>query len=392
MKPFKISIAVCEYNPFHDGHALHLKKAKESSPDAVAVIMSGNFCQRGGAAIIDKYARARHAILNGADIVFELPTVFSVAPAEIFASGAIKLLDSLPGEKTLYFGTETGKKEDFLKIAEVTTVESKEFKEALKIQLSKGVPHAQARVEALKTVYPDLNFSVLENPNSVLGVEYAKALLKNRSKTEICPIERIGGYDDLSLKGEYCSAAAIRYAISDGKKKKLKGFVPSCVYEDLPDRLPSFDDLFLFRALEASKSELKEVVDCTEGLENRIKALAPSAKNLEDFIDKLETRRYTRARLRRILTANALKITKEFTEKCLKSNLYLKVLAIANDKINLLSDFSGCKNKLITRKSDADGLTGIKKACFLKDAYANDVYNLVTKQRTNEYQTLFVKR
>ncbi len=392
MKPLKISIAVCEYNPFHDGHALHLKQAKESSPDAVAVIMSGNFCQRGEAAVMDKYARARHAILNGADIVFELPTVFSIAPAEIFASGAIKLLDSLPGDKTLYFGTETGEKEDFLKIAEASLFESKEFKAALKINLSKGLPHAQARVEALKTVYPDLNFSVLENPNSVLGVEYAKALLKNRSKTEIRPIERIGGYDDLSLKGEYCSAAAIRYAILDGKKKKIKGFVPPCVYEDLPDRLPVFDDLFLFRALEASKSELKEVVDCTEGLENRIKALAPSVKNLEDFIDKLETRRYTRARLRRILAANALNITKEFTEKCLKSNLYLKVLAIANDKLNLLSDFSNCQNKLITRKSDADSLTGIKKACFLKDVYANDVYNLVTKRRTNEYQTLFVKR
>lgn len=392
MKPLKISIAVCEYNPFHNGHGLHLSEMKKNSPDAVAVIMSGNFTQRGECAVSDKYTRARHAILSGADIVFELPTVFSVAPAEIFASGGIKLIDSLPGEKTLYFGTEKGEKEDFLKIANVTAYEDKGFKEVLKKTLKSGVPYALARETALKTVYPDLDFSLLDSPNSVLGIEYVKALLKNRSQTEICPIKRTGGYNDLSLKGEYCSSGAIRFAVEDGKKKKVKRFVPPFVYEDLPDRLPSFDDLALFKAMESTKSQLKEVLDCTEGLENRIKALAPTSKNLKDFIDKLETKRYTRARLRRIVTANTLQITKDFTEKCLKSNLYLKVLAVASDKVSLLSDFSACKNKLITRKSDADGLTGIQKACFLKDVYANDVYNLITKKHTNEYQMLIVKR
>lgn len=392
MKSLKISTAVCEYNPFHNGHKLHLDKMRESSPDAVAVIMSGNFCQRGDAACIDKYARAVHAVKCGADVVFELPTVFSVAPAEIFASGAVKLIDSLPGKKTLYFGTEKGEKDDFLKIAKITSNETKEFKEELKKNLAEGIPHALARVNAYKSVYPECDFSILDTPNSVLGLEYVKALLKYGSKTEICPIKRVGDYNDLSLSGDFASASAIRYAISDGKKKKVKKFVPDCVYEDLPDFLPDFSDVLLFKALEASKNELRSVIDCTEGLENRIKIFASSCYDVDGFIEKLETKRYTKARLRRIITANMLGITKEFTEKCLKSNLYLKVLAIASDKLDLLSAFSGGKNKLITRKSDADNLSGTPKVCFLKDVFANDVYNTVNKKITNEYEMKIVKR
>ncbi len=391
MKPLNLSVAVCEYNPFHNGHKLHIDRMRENA-DAVVVIMSGNFCQRGEAACLDKYTRARHAILNGADMVFELPVVFSVAPAEIFASGAIKLLDSLPGKKTLFFGTESGNKEDFFALAEKSLYETKEFKETLKELLKSGIPHAAAREEAFKNTYPRLDTSLLKNPNSVLGVEYTKAILKHRSDMEICPIEREGGYNDLSLSGNYASAAALRYAIYDGKKNKTKKYLPACVFDDLPKTLPDFGDIALFRALESSKNDLKNVVDCTEGLENRIKAIAPNSKTLEEFIDKLETRRYTRARLRRIVTANALNVTKELTEKCLKSNLYLKVLAVASDKTYLLSEFSGGKNKLITRKSDVDKLQGTQKICFLKDVYANDVYNLITKSHTNEFETKIVKR
>lgn len=392
MKSLKISAAVCEYNPFHNGHKLHLNKMRESSPDAVAVIMSGNFCQRGEAACMDKYTRAVHAIKCGADVVFELPAVFSTAPAEIFAKGAIKLIESLPGRKTLYFGAEKGSKEDFIDIAGVTAVETKEVKEALKKNLAEGLPHALARVNAYKSVYPDYDFSLLDTPNSVLGIEYTKALLKIGSKTEICPIKREGDYNDLSLSGDFASASAIRYAISDGKKKKVKKHLPECVYEDLPDKLPDFGNLLLFKALESSKNELKNIIDCTEGLENRIKAFASSVTDVDNFINKLETKRYTKARLRRIITANMLGITKEFTEKCLKSNLYLKVLAVANDKTDLLSAFSGGKNKLITRKSDADSLSGTQKACFLKDVFANNVYSVVNNLITNEYETKFVKR
>lgn len=392
MKPFKTSIAVCEYNPFHTGHKLHLDAMRTTNPDAVAVIMSGNFCQRGEAAVADKFTRARHAVLSGADVVFELPAVFSVAPAEVFATGAIKLIDSLPGKKTLYFGAESGTKDDYMEIAKLLNTENKEFKAALAKNLAGGVPYAAAKVAAYQEVYPEVDFSLLKNPNSVLGVEYVRALLRLHSSTDIAPLLRNTDYNGLSLDGKYCSAAAIRAAIEDGKKKKVRDFVPTYVYDDLPDVLPAFDDILIFKALESSPSEIAKITDCTEGLENRIKSSAPLAKSFKGLIDMLETRRYTRARLRRIITANMLGITHEFTKACLKSNLYLKVLAVANDKLNLLSEFSKCRNRLITRKSDEDLLSGIKKQCFLKDLYANDIYCLKTKEKINGHKMEIVKR
>ena len=108
----KICFAICEYNPFHNGHLKHIERIKsEIAPDCLAVIMSGNFTQRGEIAILNKYQRATHAIKAGADIVFELPTVFATAPAEIFAKGGVKLANCFSGNHTLCFGTESGKKQ-----------------------------------------------------------------------------------------------------------------------------------------------------------------------------------------------------------------------------------------------------------------------------------------
>lgn len=390
-KSFKTAIAVCEYNPFHNGHKRHLDIMKASGAD-VAVIMSGNFCQRGEMALLDKYTRARHAVKAGADVVFELPTVFSVAPAEIFASGAVSLLDSLPGEKTLYFGTEGGTEDDFIATAKATLCESKEFKESLKLRLKEGVPYARARTMALEDVGEKADLSLLSTPNAILGIEYTKALLKANSKTRICPVLRNSDYHGTDLSGEVCSATAIRAAILDGKVKKTKGFVPGFVFEDLPRALPSCDKMMIYKALECDKKDLKAVMDCTEGLENRIKALSRSARDVNDLLDKLETKRYTRTRLARIITANMLGIRKELVLKALKSSLYLKVLAIAADKTYLLSQFSGGKHKLLTRKSDGDSLTGVAKAVFMRDVLAGDIYSLATGTKSNEFQMQIIKR
>ena len=142
----KICLAVCEYNPFHNGHLKHLEVMRqEFAPDCVAIIMSGNFTQRGEIALLDKFTRAKHAVLAGADFVFELPTVFATSPAEIFAKGAVKLLKELPGEKHLCFGAESGEKENFLFGAKTLSCESKQFKKLLKSQLNEGVSLAKAK-------------------------------------------------------------------------------------------------------------------------------------------------------------------------------------------------------------------------------------------------------
>ena len=391
-KRLKITMAVAEYNPFHNGHQIHLDKMKSLGADLNAVILSGDFCQRGEPAICDKYTRAVHAVRAGADVVFELPTVFAVGPAEVFAKGAIALLDSLPGDKTLCFGTETGTEADFLQIASLLTQETEPFKNALKESLGRGEPFALARQFALSKIVGEDKAQLLSTPNNALGIEYVKALITKNSKTKIYPIYRNTGYNDVALCGEVCSATAIRTAISDGKLNKTAKFVPEFVFKDLPKTLPSVDKLALFRVLEASKRELKAVIDCTEGLENRIKEKALDATTLKDFIDALETKRYTRARLNRIVTANMLGITKEFTEKCLKSGLYLKVLAIAQDKLNMLAGLQGGRHRLITRQSDVSLLSGVAKACYEKDLYAQQIGGLARNSLQKNTKMIIVKR
>lgn len=384
----KYSLSVCEFNPLHNGHVRLINEMKAKG-DRVILIMSGNFCQRGEAAVLNKHARARHAILAGADMVLELPAVFASQPAEIFAKGAVKLLSSISGEKTLFFGTEAGEKEDFLKVAEALSKESKEFKKVLKTKLSEGLPFAEAREKALEET-EDIDLTLLKTPNAVLGLEYSKAIKFFGSDMDICPIKRDGDFNDSELKGEYCSSLAIREAIAIGKRKKAKGFLPSYVYGDLPEALPDMDELSIYAVLRASGKDLRQITDCTEGLENRVKVIARECNDRKTLIDRLETRRYTRARISRIITNNMLGITHELTEKCLKSNLYLKVLAIREDRKDLLSIKTG-KTPFITRKNDADRLDGTAKECFMKDVFACELYSLMTGSRLNEYEMKIVK-
>lgn len=390
----KICFAVCEYNPLHNGHMKHISYIKKNiAPDCIAIIMSGNFTQRGEIAVLDKYARAVHAIKAGADIVIELPTAFSVAPAEIFAKGGIKLASAVGGEKVLCFGTESAEKEKLISTAKALLDESKEFKKLYKAELKTGVTPIRAKTAALsKMNIANLDLELLKSPNNVLGVEYAKAVIASGANVDLCPIIRDGaGYNDDSLTGERPSALAIRTAIADGKLKKVKPFVPSFVYDDLPEVLPSADDLIFYSALKTPKTDMAKILDCGEGLENRIKALARNCGSLEELKDKLKTKRYTYARLSRILTSCMLGITEKLVRKSLAQDSYLKILAINENKIDILSEFTkNCKYPLITRKSDVIKLDGAAYECFTKDVFANDLYNFITKTHANEYDMKIV--
>ncbi len=390
----KIGSIICEYNPFHNGHAYAIDLVKkEIKPDAVVCIMSGCFTQRGEIAVLDKYTRARHAILAGADVVFELPAVFATAPAEIFAKGAVKLLSSLNAQNILCFGMENADKNALLKTAAALNDESREFKAALKKELAAGTSLAKAKYAALKSTLPEgSDFSLLSSPNNLLAVEYARAALTQKNQIELYPIARKGeGYLSKTLKkGELPSASAIRKCIAEGKPKRASGFVPSFVLNDLPKDLPNVDQMILTALIIKEKPELKRIIDCTEGLENRIKAMLKDNYTLPELLQKLSTRRYTSTRLSRVALSALLGIEKSSVLKYLKSELYLKVLAINADKTHLLSDLKG-NIPFLTRKSDADKLRGAAADCFKTDAKACDIFSCATKKRVNEYATLFVK-
>ncbi len=387
----KICSIIAEYNPLHNGHIKQIDYVKNViKPDYTIVIMSGNFTQRGENAVINKYKRAHHAILSGADAVIELPTVFATQSAEFFASGAIKLINSLPFEKSVCFGAECGDINTLTTLAKNLVFESEEQREIIKTELKKGTSLLKAReIAILKTT--GIDSAILSKPNNVLGVEYLKAIIKNGYDIEPIVIRREGDYNQTELLSkENPSATAIRKAIVDKNIKSLQGFAPDFVLNDLPSTLPDFDKVILSSLLSSTKTDLKKIEGCTEGLENRIKEHAEKSLTLTELLSKISTKRYTTSRIRRILLSNALKIDRRLITSALKSKLYLKVLAISKNKPEILSVLSNAKYPLITRKSDINNLTKASKKVFEKDVFANQVYSLVTEDITNPYNMLII--
>lgn len=389
----KICATIAEYNPFHLGHLKHLSYIKDTlGAEKIIVVMSGNFTQRGEIAVLDKYARARHAILAGADLVIELPTVFATANAENFASGAVNIINSLGVVDGICFGSESGDKDSFVRLARAMNNESKEFKKILKEKLESGISLAKAKFQAVKELNGvDFDESLISSPNNILGLEYTKALIKANSDILIFPMKREGDHNDKTLKKGITSATSIREVIKTGKIKTLKKNVPPFVLKDLTDYPSTFDTLVLAKAVLNSTEEIALAPDCTEGLENRIKAFVKDNCTLDTLIDKVSTKRYTKTRIQRILTANLLGITADFLKTCSESKLYAKVLAVNSESKDLIPLI--CSNSsipVLTRKSDSTGLKKTAEKCFQLDVLANDLYGLITGTKLNEHQMLIV--
>lgn len=390
----KICACIAEYNPLHLGHVKHLDYIRRDlNAEKVVVLLSGDFTQRGEPAVLDKFTRATQAINAGADVVIELPTVFATANAEIFSTGAVNILSALNCLDGLCFGVESGSKDEYLSLAKALADESKEFKKALKAELEKGVSLAKAKFMAVNALGKEFDQSLIGSPNNILGLEYTKAILKNNAQNDISiyPMKREGDHNDVNLKKGITSATSIREVIKSGKIKKLKKSLPPYVYKDLTEYPSLFDKMIMSKLLLTSAEELEKVLDCTEGLNNRIKALSVENRSIDELISRVATKRYPQTRIRRILTSNFLGIKKEFVTDCINSNLYAKVLAVkksSKDIIGILSEKS--RIPIITRKSDADKLNGVAKECYELDTTVNNVYNLVANRKDNQNQMIIV--
>lgn len=368
----KICAIICEYNPFHNGHLYQLNAAKElSGADAVLCVMSGNFVQRGEAAIADKYTRARHAILAGADAIIELPVAFATANAELFAKGAIHILSSIPSITHLCFGAENADSATFKKAAELLNNEPQNVSKTIKRLIKEGVSYAKARAQAFAEYIPQ---EFLSSPNNILGVEYTKALLSANTSIEILPIARKGGdYKDNVLQEHYSSATAIRTAIQSGKN--ITGQVPPFVKSDLALRDQKvLEILEKYAILTKSTQEIAKVCDCTEGLENALKRAATEPATL---VESLTCARYTSSRIRRIALQNALQIDESLIRESLKVPLYLRILAIKKERKDVLSVLGESSAPIILRAHDEDVLQAAAKACYDSDNYADNVYRML---------------
>ena len=403
---------IAEYNPFHNGHAYQIAQAKKKTEaDYCAVIMSGDFIQRGGPAIFDKYTRAQAALLCGADLVLELPPLFATSSAEDFAACGVSLLNSLGVIDFLCFGSECGDLTSLTLTVNALCRETETFKNTLKDGLKEGLTFPSARIRALKAEGCSDAAALLSLPNNILGVEYLKAL--NRQKSSIKPVTilRTGsGYHEEALPEQkendssvYASATAIRSLWKQQPEqvsKELSRYIPPLGAKLFASKTPLYTDDFsallnqkLIEAL-SLETNLENISDVSPELAARIRKQTLTFEDWDSRCRSLKTRQYTYTRISRVLTHILLGITKEETEKRKSHNYvsYGRILGFRKEAAPLLSAIKKASSiPMITKTADACRiLTDTSYQEFLSDLSVSHLYQAVQTQKLgrtvpNEY-------
>ena len=388
----KVLGIISEYNPFHNGHLYHLIKSKKiTGAEYTIAVIGGNFTQRGNASLIDKWSKTEMALLNGIDLVIELPVLYSVSSAENFAEGAVKILDSLKIVDTISFGTETSDINILDRFADILYNEPKEYKAILSHELSKGVSYPKARENALMMYLNDIRrfAPVLSSPNNILGIEYLKALKKFNSNITPVAIQRINtGYNDTNFSGNIASATAIRNLILNNEYKDLNKILPISSYSILKENIQkghivkdisNFDRIAIYNLRKMSTEQIANLPDVSEGLEFAIKKAANSCNTITELINIVNSKRYTKTRLQRIVLYSLLEITKKDIQVSKKVDPYIRVLGFNEKGKYILSEISKSKklNLVTSVKKFTDSNTNKNLQLMMeKDIYATNVYTL----------------
>ncbi|MBQ6820159.1 MAG: nucleotidyltransferase [Clostridium sp.] len=330
---------ITEYNPFHNGHLYHLETArKTTNADAIVCIMSGNFVQRGEPALIDKWKRTEMALLNGVDLVIELPTFYAVSSAEFFAKGAINILNSLGIVKNIFFGSESGDINSLYKIAKILTDENEEFQLKIKENLKTGITYAKAREKVLVEL---LNSDTLSNEittsNNILGIEYIKAIIKANSNLIPLTMKRKGSsYNDKELNENFSSATSIREILkSKNNINILKNTMPNSSLNFLNNLIESdYNLVFKDNTFQYIKYRLlincinfNNLFEAKEGIDNKILKEIYYSTSLEDLIFRVKSKRYTYTKISRLLMQIFLAFDSySFSELSKEENLYSRIL------------------------------------------------------------------
>lgn len=346
---------ICEYNPLHSGHAYHIRQAKEATGGDVICIMSGNTVQRGELAVADKYTRAEWAIKAGADMVVELPAVYSQSPAEIFALGAIKIISRFSKPSCLCFGAECPDVSLLTSLASI--LESGGQVDILtQSNLARGLSYPQSYSLAVREVCKSESkedlANLLDAPNNLLAIEYIKAIRRLNLAVTPIAIERQGGYNDLSVEGDFASASAIRNNLTD--KGVVSKFCPSYVVDFLQNYSDSDDNLYSLISYQLPRQDLGQICGVKEGIDNRILQKLDTCHDFSSFLQAVKTKRYPMAYVKRLLLNALTYNTLTYDELKSQPIQFVNVLAIKEDKKSLLSLFD-CA--VATKQSDAHRLS-----------------------------------
>ncbi|MBB1553376.1 MAG: nucleotidyltransferase [Clostridiales bacterium] len=376
---------IAEYNPFHNGHLYQIQKAKElTGADTVIAVMSGNFTQRGDTSLINKFEKAKIALQNEVDMVIELPTIYSISSAENFALGGIKILNEIGNIDYLVFGIEEENLEKLQAIADVLVNEDDEFKRNIKEELDKGNSYPKAREIVLKKVLSSENVeNIMQKPNNILAIEYLKALKTTNSKIKPFAIKRKNTmHNDENINENYASGTYIRKLFIENNFNEIKKVVPKYTYERLLElknqgtyvsSINDFSDIVIYKIRTMTKEEISKIADVNEGLENSIKLASTTCKTIDEIIEKVSTKRYTKTRISRILTYILLDITKSEMEQSKNANQYIRVLGINKKCEGILKKINN--DKLITSLKKFEENNGENQLLNI-DKKATEIYTI----------------
>lgn len=380
----KTAAVIAEFNPFHNGHAALIRKARElSGADHVLVVMSGDYCQRGEAALVDKFTRTRMALVGGADLVLELPHYYALGSAEYFALGAVSLLAKCGAVDALVFGSECGDIEKLSRLAHILASEPPAFKLHLQRHLKEGADFPTARAKALALCLKEEekeSAKLLETPNNLLGVEYLKQIERQKVKCETLTIKRTPGIDSFSIRNSLLSQQKrIRKAqMPESCAMLLRDYPANTGYEYAVTGALFFA-LRHVLALESAEGVAK-IADVGEDLARKIYKVLPEVTMMQDLVAALHTKDMTQARIRRALMHILLHMPQaSYDTFARKKAIYARVLGFKKAASPLMNRIkSDGKLPLITKLSQAPKLLADDKEALRllgEDIRASFIYD-----------------
>lgn len=372
---------ICEFNPFHNGHAYLLRQVKQQKDQPVVAVMSGSFTQRGETAICSKFERAQTALRNGADLVVELPVVRAVSNAQRFASGGVAVAGSFSCVDTLAFGCET----DDLSLlsAAAEAAHSPDVQARVAELMSQGEYYPRALHQAVEAACGEQTAQVLASPNNILAVEYLRAV--KGTGIEPLPILRMGAaHDSDSPKDGFASASLIRKKLRAGED--VSAYVPEVPREITDESL--LERVLLYRLRTMTAEELAALPEVSEGLENRITDAVSKYNSIEEILSAVKTKRYIHARLRRIMVYALLGITESLQAQ---QPGYVRVLGMNDAGASMLRD---CRFEVVTSPAKTLKTSPCLRPFLEKDILATDIAALAfdrVKQCGTDYLTKIIK-
>lgn len=369
---------VAEYNPFHNGHKLQLDYAKNVlKADTIIVAMSGSFTQRGEIACFDKYIRAEAALLCGADIILEIPTIFSTSSAKEFAAAGVSLLAATGVVDTILFGAENDDVNLFTNSAQklVELELSGTLDNDIKTSLALGETYAVARSKALESYIPS---DLINSPNNILGLEYCRYIKEQKLNMNVAILKRaVNNYNSSKLTGKISSASAIRahlnkYGLIEAVPKNLLDIYNNNISVKADD----ISEMLHYKLL--STTDFSKYLDCNDDLSDRINKSKEKYISFTQFCDLLKSKNNTYSKISRVLCHILLDITwNDFNE--LKADgyiKYLRMLGFSKNGSNILGE--------IKKKGTAPLITAPNEIVYPTDLYSSDIYRAIVTSKTKE--------